>query len=99
MEIYTGLALGGNSIHTHQIIHIINLNPKKIIFCFDDDLDEEIIINQINKIKGKLKFFDIKIGYIIDRKNKVLPKGSKMSPTDLGKEKFIDLKNNFVEWV
>jgi len=97
--IYTGLALGGNSIHTPQIIHIINLNPKKILFGYDEGLDEEVILNQIQKVKSMIKFFDIKIGYIIDRENKVLPKESKMSPTDLGKNKFLELKNNFVEWV
>lgn len=99
MEIYTGLALGGNSIHTPQIIHIINLNPKILYFCYDEGLDEEIILAQIQKVKTMIKFFDIKIGYIIDRKNSILPKDSKMSPTDLGKENFIELKNNFVEWV
>jgi len=99
MGIYTGLALGGNSIHTPQIIHIINLNPKRLYFCYDEGLDEEVILNQIQKVKSMIKFFDIKIGYIIDRKNIVLPNSSKMSPTDLGKEKFIELKNNFVEWV
>jgi hypothetical protein len=99
MEIYTGLALGGNSIHAPQIIHIINLNPKKIIFGYDEGLDEDIIMNQIKKVKSMIKFFDIKVGYIIDRENKILPKESKMSPTDLGKENFLELKNNFVEWV
>jgi len=99
MGIYTGLALGGNSIHTPQIIHIINLNPKRLYFCYDEGLDEEVILNQIQKVKSMIKFFDIKIGYIIDRKNIVLPNSSKMSPTDLGKEKFIELKNNFTEWV
>lgn len=99
MEIYTGLALGGNSIHTPQIIHIINLNPKRLYFCYDEGLDEEIILAQIEKVKTMIKFFDIKIGFIIDRKNLIIPKDSKMSPTDLGKENFIELKNNFVEWV
>jgi len=99
MEIYTGLALGGNSIHAQQIIHIINLNTSRIIFCYDESLDEEVILAQIKIVKEKIKFFDIKIGYIIDRKNKILPKGSKMSPTDLGKEKFLELKNEYVEWV
>lgn len=99
MDIYTGLALGGNSIHAPQIIHIINLNPKKIIFCYDEGLDEDVILKQIKKVKSMIKFFEIKVGYIIDRKNKILPKGSKMSPSDLGKIKFNELKNNFVEWV
>jgi len=99
MGIYTGLSLGGNSIHAPQIIHIINLNPKNILFGYDEGLDEEVILNQIHKVKAMVKFFDIKIGYIIDRKNKILPKESKMSPTDLGKEMFLELINNFVEWV
>ena len=99
MDIYTGLALGGNSIHYHQIINIINLQPQKIILGMDEGLKEEIVVNQINKIKSMLKFKDIKVGYIIDKENKILPKESKMSPTDLGKEKFIELKNNYVEWV
>lgn len=99
MNIHTGLALGGNSIHIPQIIHIINLQPQKIILSMDEGLDEEIILLQIDKIKSKLQFYDIKVGYIIDRQNIILPKNSKASPTDLGKNKFIELKNNYVEWV
>ena len=99
MDIYTGLALGGNTIHYPQIINIINLQPERIILAMDEGLEEEIILNQINKIKLMLKFHDIKLGYIIDRENNILPKKSKMSPTDLGKDKFIELKNKYVEWV
>ena len=99
MGIYTGVALGGNSIHTPQIINIINLNPKSVYFCYDEGLDEDIIMIQVKKFKTMIKFFDIKIGYIIDRKNKILENGSKMSPTDLGKNNFIELKNKYVEWM
>jgi hypothetical protein len=96
MDIYTGLALGGNTIHAPQIKHIINLMPKKIIFCFDEGLDTEVILAQIQKVKSMTKFFDIQVGYI---DNTILPEGSKVSPSDLGKEKFIELKNNYVKWV
>jgi len=99
MGIYTGLGLGGNSIHALQIKNMITLNPRKIIFSFDEGLDEEIILKQVNLIKSKLKFFDIKIGYIIDKENIIMPKDSKISPSDLGKQKFIELKNKYVKWV
>jgi DNA primase len=99
MNIHTACSLGGNTIHAPQIKHLIWLNPKKIIFCLDEGLDEEIIINQCKKVISLLKFFDIKVGYIIDRENKIMPKDSKCSPSDLGKGKFLELKNNYIEWV
>ena len=34
---------------------------------------------------------DCKIGFILDKENKYLPKGSKVSPIDLGKEIFLKL--------
>ena len=34
---------------------------------------------------------DCKIGFILDKNNKYLPKGSKASPIDLGKEVFFKL--------
>lgn len=99
MDIHTGIALGGNSIHYPQIIHIIGLQPQKIIFGYDESLEEEIILSQINKLKSMIKFYDIKLGYIVDYENKILPKDSKMSPTDLGKDSFLELKNNYTKWV
>jgi len=99
MGINTAVSLGGNTIHVPQIKHLIWLNPKKIILCLDEGLEEKIIINQINKIKTMSKFVDIKLGYIFDKENKIMPKNSKCSPSDFGKKKFLELKNNFVEWM
>jgi DNA primase len=99
VNINTALSLGGNSIHTEQIKHLIWLNPKKIILCLDEGLDKEIIINQCKKIIEMSNFFDIKVGYIIDQKNQIMEKNSKCSPSDLGKAKFLELKNNYVKWM
>jgi DNA primase len=98
MEIYNALSLGGNSIHNQQIKQLSWLNPKKIIFCFDEGLDDELIQRQIEKTKLLLKFFDIQIGFVIDKDNEVLEKGSKNSPSDVGLEGFKELIANKVEW-
>jgi hypothetical protein len=99
MGINSAVSLGGNSIHIPQIKNLLYLNPKKIIFCLDEGLDEEIVRNQCKKILKISKFIDVKIGYIIDKKNKLLSKESKCSPSDLGKEKFLELIKNYVEWM
>jgi hypothetical protein len=98
MGIDNAVSLGGNSIHNQQIKQLSWLNPKKIILCFDEGLDEELIHRQVEKTKILLKFFDIQVGFVIDKNNKVLEKGSKNSPSDVGLEGFKELINNFVEW-
>jgi hypothetical protein len=99
MGIYTSVALGGNTIHVSQIKHLINLCAKKIIFCYDEGLELETILAQIYKVKSMLKFYEIQVGYINDKNSDILPKESKASPSDLGKENFLKLINNYVEWV
>jgi hypothetical protein len=74
------------------------LNPKRIIFCFDEGLDEDLIHRQVEKTKILLKFFDIKIGHVSDKNNLILEKGSKSSPSDVGVDSFKNLVSNFVEW-
>jgi hypothetical protein len=95
---FNGVALGGNSIHNQQIKQLSWLNPKRIIFCLDEGLDEEIVKRQVEKTRLLLKFFDIKIGYVVDKKNKILRKGGKQSPSDVGLNGFNDLVENYVEW-
>jgi hypothetical protein len=74
------------------------LNPKKIIFCFDEGLDDELIHRQIEKTKILLKFFDVQVGFVNDKENNILAKGSKNSPSDVGLEGFKELVTNYVEW-
>lgn len=98
MGINNAVAIGGNSIHNQQIKQLSWLNPKRIILCLDEGLDEDIIKRQLEKTKILLKFFDIQVGFVIDRENNLLEKGSKNSPSDVGIEGFKELINNFVEW-
>ena len=88
MGYYSCLALGGNALSDYQIKNILKLNPKEIILGFDEGLDYEIIQQRINSIKGYLVLRECKIGIIHDINNKYIEKGSKCSPTDMGKEVF-----------
>ena len=82
------LALGGNSISTTQVEQILKLGVNKIVICLDEGLDVSVIKRDIKVIKSMLFMRDIKIGFILDRENKYLPKGSKSSPIDLKGEIF-----------
>lgn len=82
------LALGGNALSDYQIKNILKLNPKEIILGFDEGLDNEIIKQRIDSIKSHLVLRECKVGVIYDVKNKYIEKGSKCSPTDIGKDKF-----------
>ena len=88
MGYYSCLALGGNALSDYQIKNILKLNSKEIILGFDEGLDKEIIKQRIDAIKKHLVLRECKIGIILDIKNKYIEKGSKSSPTDLGKDKF-----------
>ena len=85
------VALGGNCIHSYQVCELLKLNVKKIILCFDEGLDLSIIKQSVKNIKECLVMRDIKIGILIDKENKYIKKGSKMSPTDQGKDIFENL--------
>ena len=85
------VALGGNSISKTQVEQLLKLNVNKIIIALDEGLDTEIIKKDIKTIKDCLFMRDCKIGFILDKNNKYLIKGSKASPIDLGKEVFLKL--------
>ena len=82
------LALGGNSISTTQVEQILKLGVNKIVICLDEGLDTEIIKKDIKTINECLFMRDCKVGFILDKDNKYLPKGGKDSPIDLGKDVF-----------
>lgn len=87
------LALGGNSISITQVEQILKLGVNKIILCLDEGLDVSVIKRDIQTIKSCLFMRDVKIGVILDKKNKYLPKDSKASPIDLKSEIFEKLKS------
>lgn len=82
------LALGCSSISEVQIKNLLALNPKEIIFCFDEGLDVEVIKKNVLKVKNYIPLLNIKVGVLLDRSNKYISKDSKASPSDLGKEVF-----------
>ncbi len=98
MGVHNSVALGGSAIHNQQIKQLSWLNPKRIILCLDEGLEEEYILKQVNKAKVLLKFFDIKIGYVFDGENEMVRKDSKCSPSDLGLDTFNELITNYVKW-
>jgi hypothetical protein len=93
------VALGRNEISSMQIKRLISLNPKKIIYCLDESLPEEISIKNVKLTQSLIKYRDIKVGYIYDNDNDILPKGKKDSPIDLGKKVFSRLLNEKVKEV
>lgn len=94
--INTCVALGRNEISSMQIKKLISLNPKKIIYCLDESLPEEISIKNVKLTQQFLKYRNIKVGYIYDRDNEILKKGSKDAPIDNGIEIFKKLLKGYV---
>lgn len=88
------LSLGGNNVSELQVEQILKLGVNKIIICLDEGLDVSVIKKDIKTIKDCLFMRDCKVGFILDKKNKYLPKGSKASPIDLGREIFEKLIEN-----
>ncbi|HEY8445122.1 MAG TPA: hypothetical protein VIK94_03215 [Bacilli bacterium] len=93
-----GLGLGGNSISDYQINNIKSLFPKIIIVCLDEGLDEEYSREIAKKLKSN-RYYKNKTGYIFDRHNYYLPKGSKLSPSDLDKNSLKKLIENCTIWI
>ena len=99
MGLKNGLGNGGSMITEFKANHIKTLRPKTIIACYDEGLEEEIILREIEKLKSDNLFYKNKVGYIHDKDNIYLPKGSKSSPSDLGKDIFESLVKNCTVWV
>ena len=78
------VALGGNSISYVQIEELLALNPKNLIFCYDEGLEMEVINRNFNRLKKHMAFRNIGVYLIQDKKNKYL--SNKCSPSDLGVE-------------
>ena len=98
MGLHNAVALGGNSIDNYRLSLLEKLNVKEIIFAYDEGLDIE---TQKRALKTAKKYFGdkVKIGVVFDGHNKHLPKGSKDSPTDLGKEVWNNLVVNCIRWL
>lgn len=82
------VSLGGNNLSESQIKHILSTNPKRIILCFDEGLDMEVIARDVDNIKPFIAMKEIQVFMVMDFHNKYLEKDGKQSPSDLGKKVF-----------
>lgn len=85
------VSLGGNNLSESHLKHILSTNPKRIILCFDEGLDMEVIERNIERIKPFIKMRNVTVHIVLDLHNKYLQKDEKQSPSDLGKEVFENL--------
>lgn len=90
------VSLGSGSISTKQVQMLYELNPKRVIFLHDVGYELENIMRNIDKVRRYSRFSEIELGYWDffgkDYKNKV-------SPTDMGKEKFEYILNNEIKMI
>ena len=94
--VYNTTALGGNQISITQVEQLLKLGVSEIVLCMDEGLIIDAIKRDIQTIKSCCFMRDIKIKVMIDKENKYLPKESKCSPSDKGKEIFLKLCNECV---
>lgn len=94
-----GLATCGCDVSDVQAKHIKSLMTNKIILAYDEGLDEDQIRLQAEKLILNNAVFKNKVGYVFDKDNEILPKGSKASPSDMGKEAFTELIQRHVIWL
>lgn len=94
-----GLALCGCDVSEVQAKYLKGLLIPKIILALDEGLDEDRVREQAGRLVVDNQVMRNKVGYIWDEDHEVLPAGSKMSPTDLGKEKFTYLMKKKVRWI
>ena len=97
MGYHNSLSLSGSNISKEQCLAIAKLNPKKVVLCFDEGLEEVVMYRCANQLSITLSRMNIEVGLIIDRENKYLERGSKDSPTDKGKEVWESLIQNCYE--
>lgn len=90
---HNALALGNCNITDRQARIIKSLPVNKIILALDEGVSAEHILSQCEKLKGGIFNNSKEIWCVFDNSNKVLPKGSKASPSDFGKENFETLLN------
>lgn len=86
------LAVGGHDISDVQARRIKSLGVD-VIIAFDQGISKDILIEQCQKVKINNQFFCNKVGYI-----DMSGEADKVSPTDMGMQKFKELNKEIV-WV
>lgn len=99
MGIKNGVSVGCHNISDTQINIIKSLFCNEIIIAFDEGISSDILEQECRKVQYTSPFLKTKVGYIYDAENKYIPKGSKASPTDFGKQIFEKLIKECVVWI
>lgn len=97
--LHVAVAIGGHNISKTQIRLIKSMMCKKVIIAFDQDLPEELLQSECQKLMMNNGIFHNKVGYIIDENGMLLPIGSKDSPSDRGKKIFQTLLKNNIKYL
>lgn len=99
MHCEIGLATCGHFISTVQAKYIKGLQTSRIVLAYDEGQDEDFIRAQAEKLLLRNHFLSNKVGYIFDKDNEILKKGSKDSPSDCSKKDFLNLIKNHIVWL
>lgn len=89
----------GCHLSNTQVRYLKALMVDRIIIAYDEGLKEEYIRNEAEKLKMNNHLIQNRVGYVYDKDHDVLPKGSKASPSDLGKDAFVELMKKKVVWL
>lgn len=93
-----GVSLGGSFMSDVQANNIKSLFPKKILVMMDEGLEKEHSYEIAKKLKMD-KFYKNDVGFVYDKNNTYMPKGSKLAPSDLDKNTLKSLINNCTVWI
>lgn len=99
MGSHVGLATCGCDVSDTQAKYLKSLMTSKIVLAYDEGLNEDQVRLQAEKLILNNAVFKNRVGYIYDKENVILPKGSKASPSDFGKEAFSELMKNHIVWL
>lgn len=97
---HVALATCGCHLSDAQAKYIKSLMPKKVIFAYDEGLDEELVREQVKKLLShSSSLFEMSAGYIWDSGHDLLAEGSKMNAADLGRCGFTELMKSKVKYI
>jgi DNA primase len=99
MGSFNSLSTCGCRISSTQARYIKGLMLPKIIVAYDEGLEEDFLREETQKLVVDNEIYRNKVGYIYDKDNQFMEKGSKCSPTDLGKEKLLQIIKNCTVWL
>lgn len=96
---FNALATCGCHVSETQKRHLKGLLVPRTILAYDEGLDEEFVREEAKKLLVDNAVYKNKVGYIYDREHKYLTKGSKDSPSDRGKDIFLNLVKECTVWL